>query len=123
MLNALVFTQPLKNQSLPATTPLESRIQRSNVNEAKNLIKHLPFILEQDYPKFEIILINDSSSDKTLSVMEDFKAKNSNIKIVDVKNIEAFWGNKKYALTLGIKAATYNHLLFTDADCKPASNK
>lgn len=92
-------------------------------NEAKNLKKHLPFILSQAYPKFEIILINDSSSDETLAVMEGFKASNSNIKVVDVKSIEAFWGNKKYALTLGIKAATYNYLLFTDADCRPLSNQ
>lgn len=92
-------------------------------NEAKNLKKHLPLILEQDFPKFEVILINDSSTDKTLEVMETFKAKHSNIKIVDVKNVEVFWGNKKYALTLGIKAASYEHLLFTDADCKPLSNQ
>lgn len=92
-------------------------------NEAENLEKHLPFILQQDYPNFEIILINDSSSDKTLAVMKQFKAEHSNIKIVDVKSIEAFWGNKKYALTLGIKAANYNHLLFTDADCKPLSKQ
>lgn len=92
-------------------------------NEAKNLKKNLPFFLDQEYPKFEIILINDSSTDKTLKVMEKFKAEHSNIKIVDVKNIEAFWGNKKYALTLGIKVASNNHLLFSDADCRPVSKR
>ncbi|MBD0832375.1 glycosyltransferase [Aestuariibaculum sediminum] len=90
-------------------------------NEAENLAKFLPSVINQNYPKFEIILINDASSDNTLNVMEDFKNSNSNIRIVNVKNIEAFWGNKKYALTLGIKASSYNHLLFTDADCKPLS--
>ncbi|WP_027124415.1 glycosyltransferase [Gelidibacter mesophilus] len=92
-------------------------------NEAKNLEKFLPFILDQDYPNFELVLINDGSTDTTLKVMERFKTHHSNIKIVNVKSIETFWGNKKYALTLGIKAATHNHLLFTDADCKPASNQ
>ena len=55
--------------------------------------------------------------------MESFKSNYSNIKIVDVKTIEAFWGNKKYALTLGIKASSNNFLLFTDADCQPVSNQ
>ena len=92
-------------------------------NEAKNLKKFLPSVLEQDYPKFDVVLINDGSTDKTLKVMESFKKDHENIKIVDVKNIEAFWGNKKYALTLGIKASSHNILLFTDADCKPLTNQ
>lgn len=92
-------------------------------NEASNLEKFLPSILNQDYPNFELVLINDSSTDTTLKVMQQFKASHANIKIVDVKNIEAFWGNKKYALTLGIKAASHNHLLFTDADCRPVSDQ
>ena len=90
-------------------------------NEAENLKQFLPHILEQEYPDFEVVLVNDDSSDNTLKVMEQFKAKYPNIKIVDVKTIEAFWGNKKYALTLGIKAASNRFLLFTDADCKPVS--
>ncbi|MGS2725093.1 glycosyltransferase [Psychroserpens sp. BH13MA-6] len=92
-------------------------------NEAENLEKNLPAILSQSYPDFEVVLINDHSSDDTLEVMKTFKATYDNVKIVDVKPIEAFWGNKKYALTLGIKAAKHNLLLFTDADCKPVSNQ
>ncbi|WP_372937039.1 glycosyltransferase [Seonamhaeicola sp.] len=90
-------------------------------NEAENLKKFLPFIINQDYSNFEIVLINDASTDNTLEVMKTFKKQSNNIKIVDVKNVEAFWGNKKYALTLGIKASTNEFLLFTDADCKPLS--
>ena len=44
------------------------------------------------------------------------------IKVVDIEENEQFWGSKKYALTLGIKAATHEHLLFTDADCRPNSD-
>lgn len=90
-------------------------------NESNNLQKFIPSVIEQSYRNFEIVLINDASSDETLEIMEGFKAKHNNINIVDVKNNEAFWGNKKYALTLGIKAAKNEHLLFTDADCKPLS--
>lgn len=90
-------------------------------NEAENLKSFLPSILSQSYSNFEVVLINDASHDDTLQVMEAFAKKHKNIKIVDVKSNEAFWGNKKYALTLGIKAASNNHFLFTDADCKPVS--
>lgn len=92
-------------------------------NEAENLKKNLPLILNQDYSTFEIVLVNDSSSDDTLEVMKDFEDKHSNIKLVDVKTIETFWGNKKFALTLGIKASKNDFLVFTDADCKPNSSK
>ena len=91
-------------------------------NEAENLKKNIPFWQQQAYNNFELILINDSSYDDTLEVMESFANKDDRIKIVDVKNNEAFWGNKKYSLTLGIKAAKNKRLLFTDADCKPSSN-
>lgn len=91
-------------------------------NEASNLKAFLPSIIQQNYPNFEIVLINDASNDDSLNVMEHFANKHEQIKIVNVKNNETFWANKKYALTLGIKAAKHNHLLFTDADCKPLSN-
>jgi glycosyltransferase involved in cell wall biosynthesis len=92
-------------------------------NEAENLLENLPFILKQEYSNFEVVLVNDSSSDDTLEVMETFKSENKNIKLVNVKTSETFWGNKKYALTLGIKASTNDFLVFTDADCKPNSQK
>ncbi|WP_299128411.1 glycosyltransferase [uncultured Winogradskyella sp.] len=92
-------------------------------NEAQNIKKNLPFIISQAYSNFEIVLVNDSSSDETLEVMKEFEAKHNRIKIVDVKTNEAFWGNKKYALTLGIKASSHDFLVFTDADCRPISNQ
>lgn len=91
-------------------------------NEAKNLTENLPLFLKQNYKNFELVLINDRSRDQTLKVMEQFKKDSPiSIKIVDVAVNEQFWGSKKYALTLGIKAASYEHLLFTDADCIPVS--
>ena len=106
-------------------TPSQKNIAISVIicakNESENLQQFLPYVLEQDYPNFEIVLINDASHDDTLNVIESFAKRHHNIKVVDVKNIEAFWGSKKYALTLGIKVASNDFLLFTDADCKPIS--
>jgi glycosyltransferase involved in cell wall biosynthesis len=90
-------------------------------NEAENVIRFIPLLAEQDYPDYEIILIDDASSDHTLEIFEEFEKQYSNIRLVKVKNNEAFWGNKKYALTLGIKASRKDYLLFMDADCYPAS--
>ncbi|MEM6722328.1 MAG: glycosyltransferase [Bacteroidota bacterium] len=104
-----------KTQNLPVSVIVCSK------NEAENLKILVPQLLQQAYQNFEIVLINDASSDDTRDVIEAFQAKNNNIKVVNVENNEAFWGNKKYALTLGIKAATNDYLVFTDADCVPAS--
>ena len=90
-------------------------------NEAENVKNFVPILAEQDYPQFELVLIDDASSDNTLEIFEEFEKQYSNIKLVKVENNEAFWGNKKFALTLGIKAAKYEYLLFTDADCYPTS--
>lgn len=90
-------------------------------NEQDNVRKYIPLLAEQDYPDFEIVLIDDASSDETLDVFEEYEKQYKNVRLVKVVNNEAFWGNKKFALTLGIKAASKDYLLFTDADCYPTS--
>lgn len=92
-------------------------------NEAENLRNFLPKVLDQDHSNFEVVVINDASTDETLDVLEEFQALNEKVKIVDVQNNEAFWANKKYALTLGIKKAENPYLLFTDADCQPQTDQ
>ena len=90
-------------------------------NEVENVKKFVPILAAQNYSNYEIVLIDDASSDDTLEVFEEFEKKYTNIRLVKVANNEAFWGNKKFALTLGIKAAKNEYLLFTDADCYPKS--
>jgi glycosyltransferase involved in cell wall biosynthesis len=91
-------------------------------NQAENLSQFIPLIMEQDHSKFEIVLINNASSDNTSEIAELFAKKHNNLKVLNIDNNEAFWGSKKYALTLGIKASKYENLLFTDTKSKPVSN-
>lgn len=93
-------------------------------NEAENLRKNLPLFLKQKHPALEIIVINDQSYDETEDVLREFEEKfPGKIKITHVafSKWKTFKGNKKYALTLGIKGAQNDRLLLTDADCVPVS--
>ncbi len=94
-------------------------------NEEKNLKIFLPFIAKQNHPNFEIILVNDSSTDQSFQVMQDFKKEfeiRPNIsKIQLVSLTKSIKKGKKNALQKGINAASNNMLLLTDADCKPVS--
>lgn len=92
-------------------------------NEEDNVARYIPLLAEQNYPDFEIVLIDDASNDETLEIFEAFEKQYNNIRLVKVANNETFWGNKKFALTLGIKSASKEYLLFTDADCYPVSKE
>ena len=90
-------------------------------NEADNLGKYLFGILEQDYPDFEVVVVNDRSWDGTRELLEDFAKQYEHLKVVHVTDGEKFIAGKKFAVTMGIKAAVNEWLVFTDADCLPAS--
>jgi glycosyltransferase involved in cell wall biosynthesis len=91
-------------------------------NEEQNLMEYLPRILDQEYPNFQVVLVNDRSWDETWDVMEAFSRKHDNIKLVNIPDNGRDGYAKKYALTLGVKAAKYDQLIFIDADCYPVSN-
>lgn len=93
-------------------------------NEAKNLVRNLPFIAQQNYPNFEIVLVDDFSTDDSMEIMEHFK-RNFSTKNVTIKILRAPKSSskgKKNALSWGIQNASHNYLLLTDADCRPNSN-
>lgn len=91
-------------------------------NNEKELRSLVPVLLNQNYHQFEIVLINNASTDHTLHLIKEFALMYPNIRIVDVVNNEAFWGNKKYAITLAVKASKYEYLVCMDADKKIHSN-
>jgi glycosyltransferase involved in cell wall biosynthesis len=90
-------------------------------NEAANLQQYLPLVLEQEYPDFEVIVVNDCSADDTEDVLLALKQKYQNLKTTIIKEDAKFSHGKKLALTVGIKAAANEWLLLTDADCYPES--
>lgn len=90
-------------------------------NEVQNLKKNLVSILSQNYSDFEVIVVNDCSNDGTEWFLRDLSLEYKNLKTVTINDHPRFKHGKKFALTLGIKAAKNEHLIFTDADCLPSS--
>jgi glycosyltransferase involved in cell wall biosynthesis len=92
-------------------------------NESENLSAHLPIILEQEYSNYEVVVVNDCSSDDSEDVLKHFSALYPHLKVTTIKEDEKFTHGKKLAMTIGIKAAKNEWLMFTDADCMPENRQ
>lgn len=90
-------------------------------NEGANLRPYLQAILEQDYPNFEVIVVNDASEDDTQQVLDEYIPRYKNLHVTFVPREARVPSSKKLALTLAVKAANNELLLLTDADCRPES--
>lgn len=90
-------------------------------NELKHLQEHLPLWLSQDYPHFEVVIVDDGSMDGSGEWVAGVHEQDARVKAVIMDADYIKYKGKKMALTLAIKAAKYHHFLLTDADCKPAS--
>lgn len=109
-----------KKELVPNTPPVSIIICARN--EDHNIVEFLPHIFEQEYPEYEVVVVNDCSFDNTGDILKEFAKKYSNLKVVTIKQDDYYSHGKKVALMMGIKGATHEHLLLTDADCKPNSN-
>jgi len=92
-------------------------------NEATNIQMFLPSVLEQDYPSFEVIVVNDCSADDTGIILEQMVKKYSNLRVSTILPDLNFSHSKKLPVLIGIKAAKNDLLVFIDADCAPVSDK
>lgn len=92
-------------------------------NESANLKRNLEAVLQQDYPKYEVIVVNDGSTDESESFLAEMEAKYDflyhSFTPEQVRNLST----KKLALTIGIKASKYDWLIFTEANCRPDSDQ
>lgn len=90
-------------------------------NEEVNLQKFLSSILEQDYPQFEVIVVNDNSYDDTKWILQSKQEKYPHLHVIEIQEHIRLKNSKKFAVTLGVKGAKHEHLVMTDADCEPQS--
>jgi len=114
---AFVEQKKLSGSKPPVSVIIAAR------NEEENLRKYLPRILEQEYPDFEVVVVNDCSWDDSLELLQAFQEKYAHLHVVNIVENDRHDGGKKLAITLGIKGSKHDRLLFTDADCYPVSPK
>jgi len=91
-------------------------------NEELNLEHFLPHVLQQDYPEYEVVVVNDSSTDDTEHVLMQLAAQFDQLRYTSIPVDDKLKRGKKLALTIGLKAAKYDHVLLSDADCYPVSD-
>lgn len=90
-------------------------------NEEENLKKNLQSILEQDHPNFEVIVVNDHSVDETDLLLQAWQKKYPHLRVIELTRDNVNMRGKKFAISMGIKGAKHERLVFTDADCRPKS--
>lgn len=92
-------------------------------DEEENLRELVPLLLSQDFPLFEVIVVEDRCNDGTFDYLLQATKDHDQLRMVRVTHKPDHINGKKFALTLGIKAARYDWVLLTDADCRPASTE
>ena len=111
-----------KNQTYATTElkPMVSIILTAH-NDAEWLRENLVYLLEQDYPNFEVVVVDYISTDETTFVLQVCSDNYPNLKVVKITQDVNMFHSKKFPLSVGIKSASResNIMLFIDADCVP----
>ncbi|BDD10485.1 glycosyl transferase family 2 [Fulvitalea axinellae] len=91
-------------------------------NELENLKELLPALYVQNHNDFEIIVADDRSTDGTGDwLRQEIPKSRGRLRSVRVDETPSHIDHKKFAVTMAVKAARHERMLFTDADCRPAS--
>ena len=102
------FTEPKQLPLLSVVIPA--------CNEAANIAGAVASLLAQDYPNFELILVNDRSNDGTGEIIDRLASRDQRIRALHVQTLPEGWLGKVHALDRGSQIAQGEWLLFTDAD-------
>jgi len=85
-------------------------------NEEKRIKKCVESLLDQDYSNFELILVNDGSTDKTLDIIKQISMNDDRVKVIDLKSKPADWVGTNWPIFQGYLVSNGEILLFTEAD-------
>lgn len=85
-------------------------------NEEHNISAVVRSLLNQDYPNYEVIVLNDSSEDNTGSILKDICTEYPQLKVLAGKELEPGWTGKCFACKQLFEASEGSYILFTDAD-------
>jgi chlorobactene glucosyltransferase len=85
-------------------------------NEERNIRLCIESILAQDYPNFEVIVLEDRSTDSTAEILRDLAVPNNRLKIIHGSDLPPGWAGKPHALYQASAAARGEWLCFIDAD-------
>lgn len=86
-------------------------------NEAENLPRLLAGLTTQDYPEYEIIIVNDRSEDCSADLLAQAVLNYSRLRVITITATPAGWSPKKWAIHEAVRASKYEYLILTDADC------
>ena len=89
-------------------------------NEEQHIGESLKGLLKQDYPNFEIIVLNDHSEDGTLKIIQEHQKSDNRIKHIEGKDLPEDWTGKNWACHQLSQVATGDIYIFTDADNRHA---
>ena len=90
-------------------------------NERQNLKILLPLLFQQQCPSLEVVVADDASSDGTRSFLRAQQEIHPQLTVIPIDERPPGIQPKKHALQQAIRAARYERLVLTDADCRPAS--
>jgi len=112
----VIFLSQVKKKSLQSY-PKVSLIFSAR-DEEDDIQAALSSHLTQKYPNFEVIVVNDRSTDRTGKILSEEKSRTPHLKIITITELEKGWVAKNFGLWSGAQAATGDWLLFTDADVR-----
>jgi len=110
-----VWIPKLATAPMPNAFPLVSVIVPAK-NESKKIRASLRSLLAQDYPNFEVIVINDRSDDETGEIIDELAKHDARLKAIHITELPHGWLGKNHANQRGVQHASGEFLLFTDAD-------